>query len=139
MYHHTEIESPIASSGAKQLDTHPSRSVLKIQLSSSFYLSTMQGLWTISFFLSQAQYASVNGLLTFCKNNVFGKSQANQNAGLFKLKNLINKLRYEVELLDVIKIHESNKYQLFVLSRCYQTSLDMHKVMVNSQSALSQE
>ena len=51
------------------------------------------------------QYESVNGLLNFCKNNMFVKNlalqfkklKANQNTGFFQLEYLTNKLRYEVE------------------------------------------
>ena len=49
----------------------------------------------------------VNGLLTFCKNNMFGKTlvldlwfknlKVGRNAGFFKLEYLKNRLRYEVE------------------------------------------
>ena len=59
------------------------------------------------------QRESVNGLLTICKNNMFGKSlvlelwfknlKSNQNAGLFKLEYLKVKLGYEVEFLDVTR------------------------------------
>ena len=59
------------------------------------------------------QHESFNGLLTFCKNNIFGKNlvlelwakilKANQNAGFFKLEYLKNKLRYEVEFLYVAR------------------------------------
>ena len=59
------------------------------------------------------QQESVNDLLTFCKNNVFGKNfvlelwsknvKANQNAGFFKLQNLINELRREVEFMDMTR------------------------------------
>ena len=59
------------------------------------------------------QHESFNGLLMFCKNNMFGKNlvlelwakilKANQNAGFFKLEYLKNKLRYEVEFLYVTR------------------------------------
>ena len=83
----------------------------------------MQALWTISFFEVRnhkvrkvtdpflLHYEIVNGLLTFCKNNMFGKNlvlelwsknlKANQNAGFFKLEHLTNKLKYEVEFLGL--------------------------------------
>ena len=58
-------------------------------------------------------HENVNGLLIFCKNNMFGKSlvlelwsknlKANQNAGFFKLEYFKNMLRYEVEFLDVTR------------------------------------
>ena len=59
------------------------------------------------------QHESFNGLLTFCKNNMFGKNlvlelwaknlKTNLNAGFFKLEYLKNKLRYEVEFLNVTR------------------------------------
>ena len=54
------------------------------------------------------QHGSVNGLLTFCKNKMFGKNlvlelwskilKANQNAGFFKLKYLANKLKFNFSM-----------------------------------------
>ena len=54
------------------------------------------------------QYESVNGILTFSKNEMFGKnlvlqSWPKQNAGVFKLEYLTNKLRYEAEFFDVTR------------------------------------
>ena len=59
------------------------------------------------------QYERVIGILTFCKNKIFGKNLVlelwsknlwtNQNAGFFKLEYLTNKLRYEAEFLDVTR------------------------------------
>ena len=59
------------------------------------------------------QYNSVNGLLAFCKINIFGKNLVlelwsknlwtNQNTGFFKPEYLTNKLRYEAEFLDVTR------------------------------------
>ena len=59
------------------------------------------------------QYESVNGILTFCKNKIFGKNLVlelwsknlwtNQNAGFFKLEYLTNELRYEAKFLDVTR------------------------------------
>ena len=59
------------------------------------------------------QYESVNGLLTFYKNNMFGKNlilelwsknfKVNQSAGFFKLEYLTNTLRHEVEFLDMTR------------------------------------
>ena len=56
-------------------------------------------------------YESANGLLTFCKDKMFGKNpilelwsknlKTYQNARFIKLQYLTNKLRYEVEFLDV--------------------------------------
>ena len=58
-----------------------------------------------------------------CKNNSFGKNLvlnlalknicSNQNAWFFKLQYLTNKLRYEVEFLDVTK--GSRKQQIWVV------------------------
>ena len=72
--------------------------------------------WRIPVFVKKfrwAQYESFNGLLTFCKNNTFGKNlflelwsknlKANQNAGFIKLKYLTNKLRYEDEFSDLTR------------------------------------
>ena len=70
------------------------------------------GYWQKSYpFIILLQYEKGNGLLTFCKNNKFRKNLVTelwsknlktiQNAGLFKLKYLANKLRYEVEFLDM--------------------------------------
>ena len=60
---------------------------------------------------------NVNGLLTFCKNSMFVENlvlelwsknlEANQNAGFFELEYLINKLSYEVEFLDVTRVHNA--------------------------------
>ena len=57
------------------------------------------------------QYGSVNGILTFSQNKIFGKNLVlqfwskilwtNQNAGFFKLEYLANKLKYEAEFLGV--------------------------------------
>ena len=68
------------------------------------------GICISAFFL---QYENVTGILTFCKNKLFGKDLVlqlwsknlwtNHNAGFFKLEYLTNKLRYEVEFLDVTK------------------------------------
>ena len=65
------------------------------------------------------QYEGVNGLLTFCKNNMFGENlvlelwskdlKANQNAGFFKLEYLANKLRCEVEFLDVTTLKRGGR------------------------------
>ena len=56
-------------------------------------------------------YESANGLLTFCKDKIFGKNlilelrsknlKTYQNARFIKLQYLTNRLRYEVEFLDV--------------------------------------
>ena len=61
------------------------------------------------------QYKCTNGILTFCKNNMFGKNLflelwsenllTNQNVALFKLQYLTNKLNFSLWL----DIHESNK------------------------------
>ena len=97
----------------------------------------MQDLWTISFFLIffhevrhhkvrkvkdlihwdiyvfLLQDESYNGLLTFSKNNMFGKNlvlelwsknpKTNQSTGFFEIEYLTNKLRYDVEFLDVTR------------------------------------
>ena len=61
----------------------------------------------IFFFL---QHESVNGFLTFCRNNMLGKSlvdlesknlKVNENAGFFKLEYLKSKLRNVVKFLGV--------------------------------------
>ena len=59
------------------------------------------------------QYESVNGILTFSKNKMFGKNLVlqlwsknlwtNQKAVFFKLEYLKNKLRYDTEFLDVTR------------------------------------
>ena len=62
---------------------------------------TVLGFWQKHFFGENVfllQYESANGLLTLCKNNIFElwskNRKTNQNAGLFKLQYLTNKLRY---------------------------------------------
>ena len=54
------------------------------------------------------RYESVNGILTFSKNEMFGKnlvlqSWPKQNAGVFKREYFTNKLRYEAEFFDVTR------------------------------------
>ena len=76
-------------------------------------VSTKVGFIYMCFLL---QYKSANGILTFCKNNMFGKNLflelwsknllTNQNVALFKLQYLTNKLNFSLWL----DIHERNKY-----------------------------
>ena len=56
--------------------------------------------------------------------------QTNQNAGFFKPQYLTKNVRYEVELLDMIRGPRSG---------CAQARLNMPKGTTNSESALSQE
>ena len=59
------------------------------------------------------RHESVNGFLTFCKNNMLGKSlvdlesknlKVNENAGFFKLEYLKSKLRNVIEFLGVNRV-----------------------------------
>ena len=85
------------------------------------------GDWQKSYpFIILLQYKKGNGLFTFCKNNKFRENlvielwsknlKTIQNAGLFKLKYLANKLRYEVEFLDMNRCLLEQK----ILVGCFQ-------------------
>ena len=61
------------------------------------------------------------------------KPQANLNARFFKLEYLTDKLRFEVEFLDVTRGPQSYKYWLVASSGYGQIYFDMPKVMINSR------
>ena len=74
----------------------------------------------------QKQHVSKNLVLELWTKNL----KTNQNAGFFKPQYLTKNMRYEVELLDMIRGPRSG---------CAQARLNMPKGTTNSESALSQE
>ena len=98
-----------------------------------FFASIWKCQWSFNFL--QKQHVWKNLVLELWSK----KLQANQNAGFFKLEYLTNKLRYEVEFLDVIKAPRRQQ----ILVCCFKwVSPDMlwHGQMItNSESGLCQE
>ena len=98
-----------------------------------FFTSVWKCQWSFNFL--QKQHVWRNLVLELWSK----KLQANQNAGFFKLEYLTNKLRYEVEFLDVIKAPRRQQ----ILVCCFKwVSPDMlwHGQMItNSESGLCQE